>query len=132
MKNRIITPDDAQWFINEANSYFKVKLAAMLAMDIVLDKEIEISENLYKEIRQSNAFDKDVLDNIFGKDEELVLATDLALGECILFKDDHKDSLILRTSNGFVDLNELGWGVTNINPLTSGQKVNLHISYDII
>jgi hypothetical protein len=104
----------------------------MWAMSIVLDQDVEVSNKLYKEIRQSNAFDKDELDEIFGKDEELVLANDLSLGECILHKQDHKDALILRTSNGFVDLNEIGWGVTKINPLTSGQKVKLHISYEII
>lgn len=132
MKNRTIKAEDAHWFINEANSYWRVKLAAMWAMSIVLDQDVEVSNKLYKEIRQSNAFYKNIVDDIFGADEELVLATDLLLGECILSKDDHKDALILRTSNGFVDLNELGWGVTNINALTSGQKVKLHISYDII
>ena len=123
MKNRTIRAEDAQSIIDEANSYWKVKLAAIWAMDIVLDQHVEISDKLYKEMRQSNAIDSNTLDDIFGPEIELVKASDLALGECILSKDDHKDSLILRTSIGFVDLYELGWGVTNINPLTTGEKV---------
>ena len=132
MKNRTIMAHCAQSIIDEADSYWRVKLAAMWAMSIVLDQEVEVSDKLYKQIRQSDAIDSTTLDDIFGVEIEFVKATDLALGECILSRDDHKDALILRTSNGFVDLNELGWGVTNINPLTSGQKVKLHISYDII
>jgi hypothetical protein len=132
MKNRTITAQEGQWFIDEASSYWRVKLAAMWAMDIVLNKDIEISENLYNQIRESDEFDSNTLDDIFGIDIKLVLANDLSLGECILSRGDHKDALILRTSNGFVDLYELGWGVTNINPLTSGQKVKVNISYEII
>jgi hypothetical protein len=132
MKNRTIMAHCAQSIIDEADSYWRVKLAAMWAMDIVLDQEVEVSDNLYKQIRQSNAIDSNTLDDIFGLEIELVKATDLLLGECILSRDDHKDALILRTSIGFVDLYQLGFGVVDINPLTSGQKVKLHISYEII
>ncbi len=130
MKNKIITAEDAQFVIDGATGYWRRKLAAMWAMSIVLGDSVEIPNDLYEEIRNDSQFDQVILNDIFGNHSYKV--SNIEIGECILHKQDHKDALILRTSIGFVDLHELGWGVTNINPLTTGEKVNLHISYDLI
>lgn len=134
MKNRTLTPKQAQSIINIACEEWKKKLAVLWAKDIVLTKNIEVSEEFYTEMRKvCTAPQNELFDEIFGNDDELIKAINLKEGECILCKEKHGvDALILKTALGFVDLNELGWGVKDINSLCKGIKVKLNITYEQI
>lgn len=66
---RTITHDQASQIIDIACSSWKEKLAFLWAKNIVLKKDIEISEDFYKEMRKACTLPQNELfDEIFGKD----------------------------------------------------------------
>ena len=89
MKNRILTPVNATRIINIACSTWKPKLAEKWATNIVLNKNTEVSEEFYQEMRKACTTDQnDLFDEIFGKDEQLISLNDLAIGEAMKVCDD--------------------------------------------
>jgi hypothetical protein len=88
MKNRILTPANAQRIISVACSAWKSKLAEMWATNIVLNNNTEISEEFYQEMRSAcTAEQNEIFDEIFGKDEQLIKASDLKIGEAMIVQD---------------------------------------------
>jgi hypothetical protein len=88
MKNRILTPQNATRIINIACSTWKPKLAEKWAANIVLNKDTEISEEFYNEMRKACTADQNTLfDEIFGKDEQLIKINDLNIGEAMIIYD---------------------------------------------
>ena len=82
MKNRILTPENATKIINIACSTWKPKLAEKWATNIVLNKNTEISELFYIEMRNACTAEQNILFNeIFGKDEKLIDISELEIGE---------------------------------------------------
>jgi len=85
MKNRILTPEDATRIINVACWSWKPILADKWAKNIVLDMNIEIDEEFYKEMRSAcTTPQNDLFDTIFGKDEQLISTSDLEIGEAMI------------------------------------------------
>jgi superfamily I DNA/RNA helicase len=73
MKNRTLKPEDAQSIINIACKTWKVTLAEEWAQNIVMQRDITISEDFYKRMRSACTAEQNKLfDEIFGKDVELV------------------------------------------------------------
>jgi len=94
-----LNPDNAQQIIDIACSTWKTKLATMWANDIVLNKQISISEKFYKEMRKACTTEQNALfDTIFGKD---VIEYPYKDGELIWVK--IGDMWELRYSNGTLD-----------------------------
>jgi hypothetical protein len=90
MKNRILTPQNATRIINIACSTWKPKLAEKWATNIVLNKDTEISEEFYQEMRKACTTDQNTLfDEIFGKDEQLIKISNLAIGEAMIIHDNN-------------------------------------------
>jgi hypothetical protein len=66
-----LNPNDAQKIIDSACSQWKTQLATIWANSIVLNKQIEIREEFYKEMRNACSVEQHRLfDSIFGKDVE--------------------------------------------------------------
>jgi hypothetical protein len=66
-----LQPFNAQKIINIACSAWRTKLAVMWANNIVLNLNIEISEEFYKEMRKAcNVEQNKLFDTIFGKDKK--------------------------------------------------------------
>jgi hypothetical protein len=60
----------------------------MWATNIVLNKDTEISEEFYQEMRLAcTATQNEIFDEIFGKDEQLIKASDLKIGEAMIVQD---------------------------------------------
>jgi hypothetical protein len=108
MKNRTLTPKNAQRIIDMACSTWKRKLADQWAASIVLVEDITISEDFYTEMRKACTTDQNkVFDEIFGNDG-LIEAKDLQIGEAMIITESALSSyynrVILRTYDGFVDI----------------------------
>ena len=72
MKNRTLTPKNAQRIIDIACISWKPNLALKWATNIVLNQDIEISEEFYQEMRKACTKEQNTLfDEIFGKDVEV-------------------------------------------------------------
>jgi len=72
MKDRKITSNQAQSIIDIACTTWKLKLSEKWAYDIVLKKDVVISEDFYQEMRKVCTSEQNVLfDEIFGKDNPL-------------------------------------------------------------
>lgn len=72
MKERKISPTQAQSIVDIACPSWKQNLAAIWARDIVLGLEININEEFYKEMRKAcTAPQHELFDKIFGKDVEV-------------------------------------------------------------
>jgi len=98
MKNRILTPEDATRIINVACWSWKPILADKWAKNIVLDMNIEIDEEFYKEMRSACTNPQnDLFDTIFGKDKRLISTYDLEIGEAMMIVDPNSrwDSAII-------------------------------------
>ena len=135
MKNRILTPQNATRIINIACSTWKPKLAEKWATNIVLNKDTEISEEFYNEMRKACTADQNTLfDEIFGNDEQLEAAYNLEVGEALLVirGNNMKDKVVLRTYNGFVDIYEPMSTWSNLSKDVCGKKVKLTITYEEI
>jgi hypothetical protein len=137
MKNRILTPQNATRIITIACSTWKPKLAEKWATNIVLNKDTEVSEEFYNEMRKACTADQNELfDEIFGKDEHLTSAQDLVIGEALLVTRGSgisNGTVVLKTFNGFVDINNPTdtWGTRNLTGVY-GKKVKLTITYEEI
>ena len=137
MKNRILTPQNATRIINIACSTWKPKLAEKWATNIVLNKDTEVSEEFYNEMRKACTADQNTLfDEIFGKDEQLTSAQDLVIGEALLVTRGSgisNGTVVLKTFNGFVDINNPTdtWGTRNLTGVY-GKKVKLTITHEEI
>jgi len=95
MKNRILTPENATKIINIACNAWKSKLAEVWAKNIVLGKDTEVPEGFYTEMRKACTADQNTLfDEIFGKDEQLIDVSELAIGESMI---------VVSTDNGRTD-----------------------------
>lgn len=93
-----LNPDAAQKIVNIACSEWKNKLAAMWASNIVLNKQIEITEAFYKEMRKACTKEQHQLfDDIFGKDEPTYQYTD---GELVWVKSGITRPWFLRYTTG--------------------------------
>ena len=134
MKNRILTPANATRIINIACSTWKPKLAEKWATNIVLNKDTEISEEFYKEMRKACTSDQNILfDEIFGMDEQTIKARNLKYGEAIkLTEGTYEGRIILRTFSGIVDIHnpENTWSA--IPDSFVGKKVKLTITHEEI
>ena len=135
MKNRILTPQNATRIINIACSTWKPKLAEKWATNIVLNKDTEIPEEFYQEMRKACTTDQNTLfDEIFGIDEQLEAAYNLEVGEALLVirGNNMKDKVVLRTYNGFVDIYEPMSTWSGLSKDVCGKKVKLTITYEEI
>jgi hypothetical protein len=134
MKNRILTPANATRIINIACSTWKPKLAEKWATNIVLNKDTEISEEFYKEMRKACTTDQnDLFDEIFGKDEQTIKAQDLKTGEAIkLTEGHHKDRIVLRTFAGLVEIYNPINTWSTIPDSFVGKRVKLTITHEEI
>ncbi len=64
-----LNPDDAQKIVDIACTNWKTKLAELWASNIVLNKQIQVTETFYKEMRSACTSEQNKLfDIIFGKD----------------------------------------------------------------
>lgn len=140
MKNRILTPQNATRIINIACSTWKPKLAEKWATNIVLDKNTEISEEFYEEMRRACTTEQNTLfDEIFGKDEQLIHVSELKIGESMIvcdgpsgrwngtivsriWTDDNDDAV-------YVNMNNTSCTWTP-NPQFKGKKVKLTITHE--
>lgn len=136
MKNRILTPTNATRIIYIACSAWKSRLAEKWATNIVLNKDTEISEEFYQEMRNACTLEQDVVfDEIFGKDEQLISVADLAIGEAMKIYDDgrHNGVIISRIwsddSPRYVNVNNT---ITTWKgyPDFKGKKVKLTITHE--
>jgi hypothetical protein len=140
MKNRTLTPKNALRIIEIACSAWKSKLAEKWSVNIVLNSNINISEEFYTEMRKACTTDQSkVFDEIFGKDEQLIKATDLEIGESMKIYDEnptHNGRIITRIWSDieveeyiFVDVNRprSTWGGW-VN--FKGKKVKLTITHE--
>jgi hypothetical protein len=139
MKNRILTPEDAASIISIACSTWKIKLAEKWATKIVLNEDIEVSEEFYKEMRSvCTTSQNELFDSIFGKDKRLISTFDLAIGEAMMIVDPNGrwDSAIISRI-----WNEEGKDATFVNmkdpkytwtpsPKFNGIKVKLTIAHE--
>ena len=72
MKNRTITPQQAQRIINITCAGWKRTLAGKWASDIVLQKDIVVTDEYYKTMRAACTSDQhEVFDEIFGRDSQV-------------------------------------------------------------
>jgi hypothetical protein len=140
MKNRILTPVNATRIINIACSKWKPKLAEKWATNIVLNKNTEISEEFYQEMRKACTTEQNELfDEIFGSDEQLINISDLEIGEAMKIYDNNSrwnGIIIMRIwaevdEVRYVDINnpKSTW---NNNPKFKGKKVKLTITHEEI
>ena len=140
MKNRILTPQNATRIINIACSKWKPKLAEKWATNIVLNKDTEISEEFYQEMRKACTTDQNTLfDEIFGNDEQLINISDLEIGEAMKIYDSNTrwDGIIIMRiwaevdEVRYVDINNPR-STWNNNPKFIGKKVKLTITHEEI
>jgi hypothetical protein len=140
MKNRILTPQNATRIINIACSTWKPKLAEKWATNIVLNKDTEISEEFYQEMRKACTTDQNTLfDEIFGIDEQLINISDLEIGEAMKIYDSNTryDGIIVMRiwaevdEVRYVDINNPR-STWNNNPKFIGKKVKLTITHEEI
>jgi hypothetical protein len=142
MKNRILTPANAQRIISVACSAWKSKLAEKWATNIVLNKDTEISEEFYQEMRSAcTAEQNEIFDEIFGKDEQLIKASDLKIGEAMIVQDKTTSWNGIIISRIWSDEDEDEPRYVNMNDRKStwsgqlgfkGKKVKLKITYDVL
>jgi hypothetical protein len=138
MKNRILTPEDATRIINVACWSWKPKLADAWAKHIVLDMNIEIDEEFYKEMRSACTNPQnDLFDTIFGKDEQLISTSDLEMGEAMIVVEPNgrwDKTIIARIWNEegkdatYVNMNNTSCTWTP-SPNFKGKKVKLTIAH---
>jgi hypothetical protein len=143
MKSRFITPQNATRIIEIACSSWKAKLAKKWSVNIVLNSNIEVSEEFYIEMRKACTTDQHkVFDEIFGSDEQLINITDLEIGESMVVCEPTNSRwcgiIITRIWSDknieeyhFVDINNprstwIG------NPTFKGKKVKLTITHEEI
>jgi hypothetical protein len=140
MKNRILTPQNATRIITIACSTWKPKLAEKWATNIVLNKDTEISEEFYQEMRKACTSDQNTLfDEIFGSDEQLINISDLEIGEAMKIYDNNSrwnGIIIMRIwaevdEVRYVDINNPR-STWNNNPKFIGKKVKLTITHEEI
>jgi hypothetical protein len=140
MKNRILTPQNATRIINIACSTWKPKLAEKWATNIVLNKDTEISEEFYQEMRKACTTEQNELfDEIFGSDEQLINISDLEIGEAMKIYDNNSrwnGIIIMRIwaevdEVRYVDINNPR-STWNNNPKFKGKKVKLTITHEEI
>jgi len=140
MKNRILTPQNATRIITIACSTWKPKLAEKWATNIVLNKDTEISEEFYQEMRKACTTDQNTLfDEIFGSDEQLINISDLEIGEAMKIHDSNtrwNGIIIMRIwaevdEVRYVDINNPR-NTWNNNPKFIGKKVKLTITHEEI
>jgi hypothetical protein len=140
MKNRILTPKNAQRIIDIACTTWKRKLAGQWAAFIVLGQDIIISEDFYTEMRKACTTDQnEVFDEIFGSDEQLINISELKIGESMIvydvpssrwngiiisriWTDDNDDAV-------YVNMNNTSCTWTP-NPQFKGKKVKLTITHE--
>lgn len=142
MKNRILTPANAQRIISVACSAWKSKLAEKWATNIVLNKNTEISEEFYQEMRTAcTATQNEIFDEIFGKDEQLIKASDLKIGEAMIVQDKTTSWNGIIISRIWSDEDEDEPRYVNMNDRRTtwsghhyfkGKKVKLKITYDVL
>jgi hypothetical protein len=142
MKNRILTPANAQRIISVACSAWKSKLAEKWATNIVLNKDTEISEEFYQEMRSAcTAEQNEIFDEIFGKDEQLIKASDLKIGEAMIVQDKTTSWNGIIISRIWSDDDEDEPRYVNMNDRRTtwsgqlsfkGKKVKLKITYDVL
>jgi len=137
MKNRILTPQNATRIINIACSKWKPKLAEKWATNIVLNKDTEISEEFYQEMRKACTTDQNILfDEIFG-DEQLINISDLEIGEAMIIHGDTRwnGTIISRTWSSdkphYVNMNNPR-STWDGSPTFKGKKVKLTITHEEI
>jgi hypothetical protein len=141
MKNRILTPQNATRIINIACSTWKPKLAEKWATNIVLNKDTEIPEEFYQEMRKACTTDQNTLfDEIFGSDEQLINICDLKIGEAMIVHDNStrwNGTIISRIWSGdndkphYVDMNDRK-STWDGSPKFKGKKVKLTITHEEI
>ena len=140
MKNRILTPQNATRIINIACSKWKPKLAEKWATNIVLNKDTEISEEFYQEMRKACTTDQNTLfDEIFGSDEQLINISYLEIGEAMKIYDSnnrYNGIIVMRIwaevdEVRYVDINNPR-STWNNNPKFIGKKVKLTITHEEI
>jgi hypothetical protein len=140
MKNRILTPQNATRIITIACSTWKPKLAEKWATNIVLNKDTEISEEFYQEMRKACTTDQNTLfDEIFGSDEQLINISDLEIGEAMKIHDSNtrwNGIIVMRIwaevdEVRYVDINNPR-STWNNNPKFKGKKVKLTITHEEI
>jgi hypothetical protein len=141
MKNRILTPVNATRIINIACSKWKPKLAEKWATNIVLNKDTEVSEEFYQEMRKACTTDQNTLfDEIFGSDEQLINICDLKIGEAMIVHDNStrwNGTIISRIWSGdndkphYVDMNDRK-STWDGSPKFKGKKVKLTITHEEI
>ena len=141
MKNRILTPEDATRIINMACWSWKPKLADKWAKHIILDMNIKIDEEFYKEMRSACTTEQNELfDEIFGKDKRLISTSDLAIGEAMMIVDPNNrwdGAIISRIWNEkgkdetFVNMKDPKYTWTP-NPKLNGIRVKLTINHEEI
>lgn len=142
MKNRILTPANAQRIISVACSAWKSKLAEKWATNIVLNKDTEISEEFYQEMRSAcTAEQNEIFDEIFGKDEQLIKASDLKIGEAMIVQDKTKWCNGIIISRIWSDEDEDEPRYVNMNDRRTtwsghldfkGKKVKLTITHEVL
>ena len=137
MKNRILTPQNATRIINIACSKWKPKLAEKWATNIVLNKDTEISEEFYQEMRKACTTDQNILfDEIFG-DEQLINISDLEIGEAMIIHGDTRwnGTIISRIWSSdkphYVNMNDRK-NTWDGFPTFKGKKVKLTITHEEI
>jgi hypothetical protein len=140
MKNRILTPQNATRIINIACSTWKPKLAEKWATNIVLNKDTEISEEFYQEMRKACTTDQNTLfDEIFGNDEQLINISDLEIGEAMIIHGDTRwnGAIISRIWSSasdkphYVNMNNPR-STWDGSPTFKGKKVKLTITHEEI
>ena len=138
MKNRILTPQNATRIITIACSTWKPKLAEKWATNIVLNKDTEISEEFYQEMRKACTSDQNTLfDEIFGSDEQLIKISDLEIGEAMIIHDNipWNGMIVSRIWSGdeprYVNMNDRKTTWAGY-PDFKGKKVKLTITHEEI
>jgi hypothetical protein len=139
MKNRILTPQNATRIINIACSIWQPKLVEKWATNIVLNKDTEISEEFYQEMRKACTTDQNTLfDEIFGSDEQLIKTSDLEIGEAMIIHDNNSrwDGVIVSriwsdSTPHYVDMNNRKTTWSGY-PDFKGKKVKLTITHEEI
>lgn len=137
MKNRILIPQNAQRIISVACSIWKPKLAEKWATNIVLNKDTEITEEFYTEMRKACTDTQNTLfDEIFGEDEKLTHTSELEIGESMIICDGSRwDGYIISriwTESGkedqYVNMNNTSctWSP---RPNFRGKKVRLTVTH---
>jgi hypothetical protein len=140
MKSRFLTPQNATRIIEIACSSWKSKLAKKWSVNIVLNSNIEISEEFYKEMRNACTTDQNKLfDEIFGKDEQLINVSELVIGESMKVYDAGGDTkfkgiIVMRiwAEDGkfkYVDINNPR-NTWCTSPDFKGKKVKLTITHE--